>query len=92
MDIKNSVLNYKRFKRLNQYDHVQRMDEQRLPRKNFEWYPRGRRRKGRPRISWMQYKRDERERERIKNLEWVDRERWRRKRKLKLQAQKDVKT
>ena len=30
------------------------MNEQRLPRKILEWYPPGRRRKGRPRNSWIQ--------------------------------------
>ena len=51
MHIKNSVLDYIRYKKLNWYDHVQRIDEERLPRRNLEWCPSGkRRRKGRLRI------------------------------------------
>ena len=34
--------------------HMQRMDEERLPRKNLEWCPLGKRRKGRPWNLWMQ--------------------------------------
>ena len=47
MNIKNSVLEYLRYKQLNRYGHVQRMDEERLPRKIFEWFPPGIRRKER---------------------------------------------
>ena len=43
-----------RYKQLNWYGHVQRMDQERLPRRILEWCPPGRRRKGRPRNSWMQ--------------------------------------
>jgi hypothetical protein len=54
INIKNSVLDYMRYKQLNWCGHVQRMDQERLPRKNLEWCPPGRLRKGRPRNSWMQ--------------------------------------
>ena len=49
INIKNSVLDYIGYKQLNWYGHVERMDEERLPRKIFEWCPRGKRGKGRPR-------------------------------------------
>ena len=84
MNIKNSVLDYVIYKQLNWYDHMKRMDEERLPRKILELCPPGRIRKGRPRNSWIQeVTAGMRERE-INNLEWVDRERSRRKIKLKL--------
>ena len=53
--IKVSVLDYIRYK-WNWYGHVQKMDEKMLPRKISEWCQPGirRRRKGRPRNSWMQ--------------------------------------
>ena len=54
MNIKNSVLDYIRYKQLNWYSHMQRMDQERLPRRILERCPPGRRRKGRPRNSWMQ--------------------------------------
>ena len=45
MNITNSVLDYIRYKQLNWYGHVQRMDQERLPRRILEWCPPGRRRK-----------------------------------------------
>ena len=58
---------------------MQRMDQERLPRRILEWCPPGRRRKGGPRNFWMQEVITRiRERE-IDDLEWVDREGWRKK-------------
>ena len=75
MNIKNSVLDYIRHKQLYWYDYVQRMDQERLPRRNLEWCPPGRRRKN----SWMQeVTTGMRERE-IGDLEWVDSKGWRKK-------------
>ena len=53
INIINSVLDYIRYKQLNWNGHVQRMEEERLPRKILEWCPTGRR-KGRSRNSCMQ--------------------------------------
>ena len=39
MNIKNSILDYVRYKQLNWYGHVQRMDDERLPRKMLVWCP-----------------------------------------------------
>jgi hypothetical protein len=47
INIKNSVLDYIRYKQVNWYDHVQRMNEERLSRNILELCPPGRRRKGR---------------------------------------------
>jgi hypothetical protein len=60
------------------------MNEERLPRLILEWCQPGRRRKERPRNSWMQEVTTGVRERRINNLEWVDRERQRRKIKLKL--------
>ena len=49
----NSVLDYIRYKLLNWCGHVQRMYQERLPRRILEWCPPGRRRKGRSRNSCM---------------------------------------
>ena len=51
INIKNLVLDYIR---LNWYDYVHWMNEEWVPLKNLEWYPSGRRWKGRPRNSWIQ--------------------------------------
>jgi hypothetical protein len=54
MNIKNSVLNYIRYKQFNWYGHVKRMDQERLPRRILEWCPPGRRTTRRSQNSWMQ--------------------------------------
>ena len=59
------------------------MDEEKLPRKILEWCPPGRR-KGRPRNLWMQEVTTGMKDNGINNVKWVDREEWKRKRKLKL--------
>ena len=48
MNIENSVLDYIRYTQLNWYSHVKRVDQEMLPRRILEWFPPGRRRKGRP--------------------------------------------
>ena len=94
MNIKNSVLDYIKYKQLNWYFQVKRMDEERLPQKILQQCLPGRRRrrrrKGRPRNSWMQEVTTGRREKGINNMEWVDREEWRIKIKLKLQAKEDV--
>ena len=50
INIKNSVLDYLRYKQLNWYDNVRRMKEEKLPQNFLEWCPPGRR-KGNPRNS-----------------------------------------
>jgi len=75
--IKNSVLDYIRYKQLNWYGHVQRMDQERLRIRILEWCPPGRRRKGRPQNVWiLEVTTGMRERG-IDGLEWVDKEGWR---------------
>ena len=71
-------LDYIRYKQLNWYVHVQRLNKERLPRKILKWCLPRRTRKGRPRNSWMQ----EVTTEMRSDMEWVDREEWRRKIKL----------
>ena len=73
MNIKNSVSHYIRYKQLKWYGQVQRMDEERFPRKILEWCPAGRKRKGRPRNSWMQEITTGMRKKVIKNMEWIDR-------------------
>ena len=41
-------------KRLQWYDHIKRMPEERLPKLIMEWMPRERRKRGRPRKTWME--------------------------------------
>ena len=53
MNIKNSVLDYIRYKPLKWYGHVHRVNEERLPRRILGWCLPGRRRKGRSRNSCL---------------------------------------
>ena len=64
---------------MNWYDHAQRMNEERLHRKTLEWCPPGRRIKGRPQNSCMQEVTTGIRNKGIDNMEWIDREEWRRK-------------
>ena len=82
INIKNSVPDYIKYKQLNWYGHVQRLHEKRLHRKILEWCPPGRKRKGRPRNSWVQEVTKGMGEKGINNMEWVDWEVWRRKMKL----------
>ena len=41
-------------KRLQRYGHVKRMPEERIPKLIMDWIPRERRRRGRPRKTWME--------------------------------------
>ena len=56
-----------------------RMDQEMFPRRILEWWPPGRRRKGRPRNSWMQEVTTGTRERGISDLERVDREGWRKK-------------
>jgi hypothetical protein len=71
INIKISVLNYIRYKRLNWYGHMQIMDEERLPREILELCP-PRRRKRKPRNSCMQEVTTGLREKGINNMAWVD--------------------
>ena len=60
----------------------ERTNEERLPQRFLEYCPPGRRRKGKPRNSRKQEVTTGVREKRIDNMEWVDREEWRRKIKL----------
>ena len=69
---------------------MRRMKEERLPQNILGWCPPGRRGKGRPQNSEMQEVTSGTRERGINNMEWIDREEWRRK--IKHKSQKDVKT
>ena len=50
---KKLILDYIKYKQLNWYGHVQKMDEEKLPRKTLERFPPGRRKKVKPQNLWM---------------------------------------
>ncbi|KAJ4448081.1 hypothetical protein ANN_10093 [Periplaneta americana] len=71
---KHSVLDYMRYKQLTWYGHVRRMPEERLPKMVLEWCSPGRRRKGRPRNSWLQEIRTGVRYCKLNDMDWMDRE------------------
>ena len=71
--LKIPFLDYIRYKQLNWYVQVQKMNKERLPQKIQAWCPSGKSRKGRPRNSWMQEVTTEIREKGINNLESVDR-------------------
>ena len=82
MNIKNLVLDYIRYKQINWYAHVRRMNEESLCKKILKWHLPGRRRKLRPRNSWIQEVTTGMREKRINSMELIDREELRRKLKL----------
>ena len=54
MNITRSLLEDIKTKQLKWYGHVQRMEEGRLPKKVMKWSPPGRRKRGRPKITWAE--------------------------------------
>ena len=49
-----SLLDDIKTKQLQWYGHVQRMDEGRLPKEVMKWRPPGRRKRGRPKLTWVE--------------------------------------
>jgi hypothetical protein len=54
MNVTRSLLEDIKTKQLQWYRHVQRMEEGRLPKEVLEWRPSGRRKQGRPKLTWAE--------------------------------------
>jgi hypothetical protein len=54
MNVTKSLLDDIKSKQLEWYGHVQRMEEGRLPKKVMKWHPLGRRKRGRPKLTWAE--------------------------------------
>ncbi|CAG9827936.1 unnamed protein product [Diabrotica balteata] len=63
-------------KRLKWYGHVERMNDQRWPKRMLQWIPTNRRKKGRPRRSWRQEVKGAMEDRGLQVDDWNDRKRW----------------
>ncbi|XP_056648205.1 uncharacterized protein LOC130452786 [Diorhabda sublineata] len=76
MKVQHTITEDIRVNQLRWYGHVQRMPEDRIPKQILNWAPQGRRKRGRPRLSWREgIEKDIRERELEEDL-WEDREKW----------------
>lgn len=73
-----TIIDEIRTKQLIWFGHVQRMNQERLPKKIIDWRPPGRRKRGRPRRSWRDGINEVLEERDIEQGVWNDRERWRR--------------
>ena len=54
MNVPRSILDSIKTKQLQWYGHVQRMEERRLPKEVMTWSPPGRRKRGRPKLTWAE--------------------------------------
>jgi len=54
MYVTRSLLDDIKTKQLQWYGHVQRMEEGRLPEEIIKWRPPGRRKRGRPKLTWAE--------------------------------------
>ena len=63
-------------KRLQWYDHVKRMQDKRLPKLITEWIPGKRRKRGRPRKTWMEGVRAAMKTRHVEADQWLNRKEW----------------
>ncbi|XP_045464709.1 uncharacterized protein LOC123673965 [Harmonia axyridis] len=77
MGVKSNIVNDIRTKQLIWFGHVQRMPDNRIPKKIFKWTPQGRRRRGRPRKSWREGVDKEMRDTDLGEELWRDRAEWR---------------
>ena len=63
-------------KRLQWYGHVKRMQEERLPKLIMEWIPEERRKRGRPRKTWMEGVQAAMEKRHLEMDQWLNRKEW----------------
>ena len=77
MEVENDIVFDVMTKQLVWYGHVNRMTEERLPKKMLDWVPPGRRRRGRPMKGWREGIEAEMLRCSIPQNLWFEREQWR---------------
>jgi hypothetical protein len=78
-NVTRSLLDDIKTKQLQWYGHVQRMVEGRLPKEVMEWRPSGRRKRGRPKLTWAEGIRGMMGEKGLQEEDWTDRNNWRRK-------------
>ena len=64
-------------RRLQWYGHVKRMPEERIPKLIMEWVPLERRKRGRPRKTWMKGVKAAMTTRNLETDQWRNREEWR---------------
>ena len=79
MYVTRSLLDDIKTKQLQWYGHVQRMEEGRLPEEVMKWRPPGRRKRGRPKLTWVEGIRGLMGEKGLMEEDWNDRSSWRKK-------------
>jgi len=79
MNVARSFLDDTKTKQLQLYEHVQRMEEGRLPKAVMKWSPPGRRKRGRPKLTWAEMIRGLMGEKGLMEEDWNDRGNWRKK-------------
>ena len=77
MKVKGSLAEDIKTTQLRWFGHVRRMMEDRLPKKIYEWQPTGRRKRGRPNITWTEGLLKTMRERGLQEGDWEDREDWR---------------
>jgi hypothetical protein len=76
MNVTKSLLEDIKPKQLQWYGHVQRMEEGRLPKELMKWRPQGRRKRGRPKLTWAEGIRGLMGEKGLMEEDWNDRGSW----------------
>jgi hypothetical protein len=79
MSVTRSLLDDIKTKALRLYGHVQRMEEGRLSKEVMKCRPPGRRKLGRPKLTWTEVIKGLLGEERLMEEDWNDRSNWRKK-------------
>jgi len=79
MNVVRSLLDDIETKQLLWYGQVQRMEESRLPKEDTKWSPPGRRKRGRPKLTWVEGIRGLMGEKGLMEEDWNDRDNWRKK-------------
>jgi len=79
MNVARSLLDDIKTKNLQWYGPVQRMEEGRLSKEVMKWSPPGRRKRGRPKLTWAEWIRGLMGEKGLMEDNWNDRGNWRKK-------------
>jgi hypothetical protein len=79
MNVTRPLLDDINTKQVKWYEHVQRMEEGRLPKQAMKWNPPGRRKRDRPKLTWAEGIRGLMGGKEPMEEDWNDRDEWRKK-------------
>ena len=79
MNVTRSLLDDIKTRQLQWYGHVQKMEEGRLPKEVMKWSPPGRRKRGRPELTWAEGIRGLMGEKGLMEEDWNGRDNWKKK-------------